>query len=145
MAKLSGHCLCGAVAFELAAPPLTVIHCHCESCRRATSSPMTTFVIARRTDVRFTKGSPKAYASSPGVKRSFCPECGSPLAYESEGRPDQIDLYAASLSNPALVTPVGHVHAQEQLPWLEVLDDLPRYATTSRDGGPMRKGPRPAP
>jgi hypothetical protein len=142
MAKLSGHCLCGEVAFELAGPPLKVLHCHCESCRRSTSSPVTTFVIARRADVRFTQGAPKPYASSPGVKRSFCANCGSPLAYESDRRPDQIDLYAASFSDPASLVPEGHVHAQEQLPWFEVLDELPRYAATSRDAEPMRKGPR---
>src|SRR5262249_9634312 len=98
MVELSGRCFCGAVAFALTGAPLKFLSCHCESCRRATSSPVTTYVIARRTDVRYTRGAPKTYAASPGVKRSFCADCGSPLAYESESRPDHIDLFAASFS-----------------------------------------------
>jgi hypothetical protein len=32
------------------------------------------------------------------------------------------------------------VHVEEQVPWFEVLDDLPRYAKTPRDGEPIRRG-----
>jgi hypothetical protein len=34
------------------------------------------------------------------------------------------------------------VFVNEQLPWFEALDDLPRFATTGRDGAsPIRIGP----
>jgi hypothetical protein len=97
----------------------------------------------RRPDLRYTQGAPKTYASSPGVRRSFCDQCGSPLAYETDERPDQIDLYVCSLAEPATVVPQAHVHAQEQLPWFEILDDLPRYARSSRADAPIGYGPRP--
>jgi hypothetical protein len=143
MSDLFGHCFCGAVTFAVSGRPLKVTHCHCESCRRATSSPVTTFLVVRRPDFRYTQGAPKTYASSLGVRRSFCDQCGSPLAYETDERPDQIDLYVCSLAEPATVVPQAHVHAQEQLPWLEILDDLPRYARSSRADAPIRHGPRP--
>jgi hypothetical protein len=139
MSNLTGHCLCGDVAFVVSAAPLQVVHCHCESCRRTTSSPVTTFLIVQRSDFRYTRGMPRVYASSPGVRRSFCERCGSPIAYETDRRPDHIDLYACSLSDPA-VMPQAHVHVEEQVPWFEVLDDLPRYAKTPRDGEPIRHG-----
>ena len=144
MTSLSGRCLCRAIGFTVSGEPLKVVHCHCESCRRTTSSPLTTFVIVRRADFRYTQGTPTVYASSQGVRRSFCARCGSPLAYESDQRPDAIDLYACSLSDPAAVAPQAHVHADEQLPWLETLDDLPRYGVSTRDTAPLRRGPRPA-
>jgi hypothetical protein len=118
------------------------LHCHCESCRRQTSSPVATFVMVPRSALRFTRGQPKEYASSPGVRRSFCAECGSPIAYRTDKRPDIVDLFAGTLADPATVAASCHVHAAEQLGWFEMLDDLPRYAQGSRNATPMRHGPR---
>ena len=42
----TGRCLCGAIQFEFAGEAVETTHCHCESCRRQTSSPVATF--ARR-------------------------------------------------------------------------------------------------
>jgi hypothetical protein len=143
MGHMTGHCLCGDVAFILTGAPVQIVHCHCESCRRSTSSPVTTFVIMRRNEVRFTQGRPRVFASSPGVRRSFCGRCGSPLAYECDQRPDHIDLYLCSFADPRALIPEAHVHVEEQVAWFEVLDDLPRYGRTPRDGAPIRHGPRP--
>jgi hypothetical protein len=41
-------------------------------------------------------------------------------------------------------TTLRRTHADEQLPWFEMLDDLPRYAQGSRGQTPMRYGPREA-
>jgi hypothetical protein len=139
---ISGRCLCGAIRYECAGGPILVAHCHCESCRRQTSSPVTTFILVPRPTLRFTQGQPKEFASSPGVWRSFCANCGSPIYYRTDRRPDDVDLYALTLDDPAGVTPQCHVHSAEQLPWFEVHDDLPRYATTPRDGASLRRGPR---
>ena len=91
----TGHCLCGAVQFEYDGEPAETVHCHCESCRRQTSSPVATFVLVPRAALRFTCGEPREFASSPGVLRSFCGTCGSPIAYRTERRPDIIDLFVA--------------------------------------------------
>lgn len=139
----TGHCLCGAIQYEYDGEPSRVIHCHCESCRRQTASPVATFVIVPKAALRFTRGQPKEFASSPGVHRSFCDTCGSPIYYRTERRPDVIDLYAGTLSDPELVVPRSHVHVDEQLPWFEILDDLPRYVGSGSDTAtPIRVGPR---
>jgi hypothetical protein len=141
--KIEGGCLCGSIVFQYEGPPNWTLHCHCESCRRATSSPMTTWISVPRSSFRFLKGAPRHFASSQGVRRGFCEHCGSPLTYESERIPDEVHLYAASLVTGATVVPNRHVFVSEQLPWFEVLDELPRYATTSRSGEPpVRIGPR---
>ena len=138
-----GHCLCRAVQFEFEGRPSATFHCHCESCRRATSSPMTTWLTVPRAAFRLIKGEPSVYESSPGVRRGFCAVCGSPLFYGNDKSPDEIDLLAASLGDPTSVSPARHVFVQEQLPWFEVHDQLPRYATTMRSGAPpVRHGPR---
>jgi hypothetical protein len=141
--KVQGRCLCGAVVFQYEATPNWTLHCHCETCRRATSSPMTTWVSVPRSTFVLLKGAPRYYRSSPGVRRGFCETCGSPLTYENDHMADEVHLYAASLSDPAGVSPDRHVFVSEQLPWLEVLDELPRYAASSRPGvAPSRVGPK---
>jgi hypothetical protein len=86
MSKTTGRCLCGALQYEYHGEPEEVIHCHCETCRRHSSSPVATFVMVKASALRFTQGRPKEFASSPGVRRSFCGGCGSPIAYQSERR-----------------------------------------------------------
>ncbi len=142
---IGGRCFCGAIKFHFVGAPNWIVHCHCESCQRATSSPMTTFVSVPRSTLQFTMGAPHYFASSPGVKRGSCETCGSQLTYEKDQLPDEVHLYATSLDDPAnpIVKPSRHIFVDEQLPWFEVHDELPRYATTSQGGAePLRIGPR---
>lgn len=141
--QFTGRCLCGSVTFQFSGEPNWTVHCHCESCRRATSSPMTTWVSVPTSKFAFTKGSPRYFHSSSGVKRGFCENCGSPLTYENHRLPNEIHFYAASLTNSTRVTPTKHVFVSEQVAWLEAADALPRFATTSQGGAaPIRMGPR---
>jgi len=138
----TGRCLCGAIRYEFRGKPEWVVHCHCDSCRRQVSSPLATVVGVLKQNFRFTAGAPNAYASSAGVWRSFCPECGSPIAYEAVRLPDEIHLYHGTLDEPDRLVPTGHVFTEEQLAWFEVDDHLPRYAKGGRGAKPIGHGPR---
>ncbi len=122
-----GRCLCGRVTFEYRGPEIWCGHCHCESCRRATASPLTTWVGVARGACRFTGAEPSAYASSPGVRRLFCSHCGSPIAYESDRWPDETHLYAALIERARDLAPQFHSHVAEKLPWIRLTDGLPQY------------------
>ena len=138
-----GHCLCRAVRFVYAGEPNWTVYCHCESCRRATSSPLTTWISVPREALKFVQGTPRYFDSSPGMRRGFCAACGSPLTYENGGLPGEVHIYAASLDEPNQVAPSRHVFVDEQLEWFEVHDELPRFASTSGGGAsPIRRGPR---
>jgi len=121
-----GHCLCGRTTFEFSGPVMWCGHCHCESCRRATASPFTTWVGVQRGNCRFS-GEPRVHVSSPGVRRYFCAHCGSPIAFDSDRYLEEIHVYAALLENPASVAPQFHVHVGEELPWIVLADGLPQY------------------
>ena len=41
---MRGHCFCGAIAFEVDGATQSCVVCHCESCRRQCSAPMTTYI-----------------------------------------------------------------------------------------------------
>ncbi len=127
MTVRKGRCLCGAVSFEYQGPENWVGHCHCESCRRNTSSPYTTFIGVPRTAFRFTGIEPSVYHSSPGVRRLFCPRCGAPVAYDAGKFPDEIHFYLASLEGASGLEPEFHVFVAEKVPWIELGDGLPKY------------------
>lgn len=127
MTMKRGRCLCGEVAFEYSGPENWRGHCHCESCRRNTSSPFTTFFGVPKTAYRFTGKPPGVYRSSPGVRRYFCANCGTPMAYETDRLPDETHFYAASLEDSAGFAPQFHVHWAERVPWIELSDGLPRH------------------
>jgi len=127
MTTRKGRCLCGAVDYEYDGPENWVGHCHCESCRRNCSAPFTTFVGVPRKAVRMTGITPAVYNSSPGVRRHFCPRCGSPVAYDADKYPDEIHFYLAALEDGSGLTPTFHVFAGEKVPWVELADRLPKY------------------
>lgn len=121
----TGRCLCGQLRYRADGPVLWQMHCHCESCRRATSSPMTTYFDVADGGWRWTGAAPAVHASSPGVERFFCPTCGSPMAYRSDAAAE-MHFLACTLDDPRDVQPEGHDFWEERLPWLLLADDLPR-------------------
>ena len=133
-----GRCLCGLVQFVAHGEPNWVAHCHCESCRRATSAAFATYAGYPAAAVEWTAIAPSAYGSSPGVTRRFCPRCGSPMSFEGERWPGEIHLFVSSFTEPAQFAPQVHVHATEQLAWVHLADGLPRFATTPSEGPALR-------
>jgi hypothetical protein len=77
--------------------------------------------------------------ASPKVRRlstNHRPACGARSA-------EAAALYLGTIEDAAAVAPDGHLHVEEQLPWFEVLDDLPRWRRGRRGGEPpVRQGPR---
>ena len=126
----SGHCLCGAVTFSYEGSENWRGYCHCDSCRRATASPVTTFMGVQNGKWRWTGKAPQTYVSSKGVIRSFCGTCGAQVSYQNEEMPDEIHFYAALLDDPENFLPEVHFHWEEHLPWLAIEDDLPKRSAT---------------
>jgi hypothetical protein len=115
MTTRKGRCLCGAVAYEYDGPENWVGHCHCESCRRNCSAPFTTFVGVPRAAVRMTGVTPDVYPSSPGVRRHFCPRCGSSVFSRSG---DEIEVNLGALDAPNQLTPTYELWTVRREAWL---------------------------
>jgi hypothetical protein len=141
--KLSGGCMCGAVRYEAVGEPTGVIYCHCESCRRHTGAPVSALAGFRRDSVRFTQGERKQYASSVGVGRGFCAECGTTLTWEGDGEElgPLIEIHMGTLDDPGALTPTCHVHHDERLSWFDTAGALPRYREWEVEEGPYRTDP----
>ena len=137
MVDLAGRCLCGQVRWASPGPVLWSGFCHCDSCRRATSSPETAFFGVPSETLTWL-GEAAAHATSAGrVRRLYCAGCGSPMSYEADHWPGEAHLYAASLDDPAVFRPTAHYHYAERLPWLNVSDDLPKYAASAEGKLPL--------
>lgn len=136
----TGSCLCGQIRFRARGRPLWVSHCHCNSCRRNTGAPITTFVGYNKNKVTF-DGQRTIYKSSPGVRRGFCANCGTPLTYESDRCDEEIHFYISIMDEPDEFIPGRHVFHDEHISWLELDDDLPRFSGLDR-GKPSSWGPK---
>ena len=126
---LNGSCLCGGVAYEIAGEPLEMSNCHCSMCRRAHGGAYTTFLKVRRKDFRITSGAERVagYASSPGVTRSFCSECGGKFTFEWDAAPDVLWLAAGTLDDDPGMTPSRHIFVGSKADWFEIHDDLQQF------------------
>jgi hypothetical protein len=133
----AGGCLCGAVRYAAGADPVRVVSCHCAMCRRASGAAFLTFVHFPAGAFAWTRGEPARYRSSAAAERGFCPVCGSTLSMHEAVLADRVQVSLGSLDRPDRVRPDDHVWTSSQLPWLEVVDDRPRFATTS-DAVPSR-------
>jgi hypothetical protein len=101
----TGGCFCGAVRFETEGAPRFLSLCHCESCRRAHAAPSVAWAGFREAQVRLRGETIRVYPSSPGVERSFCGACGSPLAYRGEKWPGETHLPICAFDLPGDMAP----------------------------------------
>jgi len=100
-----------------------------------------TFVGYKKEQLAYTRGKRKFYASSPGVQRGFCADCGTPMTYEADRYPDEVHLTVSTLDNPGAYRPQAHVFFAERVSWMDLEDDLPRYAGLGTGAEPVSWGP----
>jgi hypothetical protein len=127
--------MCGAVRFAATANPVNSMVCHCQSCRRAASSPVVAWLTFSKAEFRFTSGAPREHQSSPKVRRGFCGACGSTLTYEHLDSPESIDVATCSLDAPGAFPPTHHSWLSHDIGWVKFGDGLPTYER-SRFGDP---------
>lgn len=127
-----GGCRCGAVRVRARGHPDYVIYCHCSDCRRSSGAPVSLFVGYRTEQVANERGVTKLYESSPGVSRSFCGDCGTPLSYQDERLPREIYVPIGVFDAPEAFEPEMHDWVSQRLGWLDISDDLPRYQRSSK-------------
>jgi len=130
----SGGCLCGAVRYTLTGPPLRAGICHCLDCRKASGSHFTPFGVWPASAFECA-GEMKVFA-----KRSFCPACGSRIAWLRDG---EAEIMLGSLDDaPTGIVPeyelwIGRREDwMDPLPWAEQFDqDRPESSAEGQLSG----------
>ena len=69
----------------------------------------------------------------PGVRRWTCLTCGSPMVARFDYLPGQVYVPLGVLDQAPDLPPSHHCHAAAQMPWLHLIDDLPRSDASGRD------------
>jgi hypothetical protein len=125
---LTGHCLCGRVCYEADAEIRTIIHCHCETCRRTHASAFSSIGAVPRQRFRWVAGEEllKNFESSPGKFRHFCSVCGSHILAERTGS-EHVMLRLGCLDTPITSHSASHIWRSDCASWYDPKETLPEY------------------
>jgi hypothetical protein len=127
---LTGRCLCGAVRYRIHGAPLTMYHCHCQQCRRASGASFATNLLVRSESFVLEAGAEllAGFESSPGKRRHFCSRCGSPIFSAAAATPSLRSVRGGTLDGDPGLRAVGHFHVASKPAWFEIRDELPQHA-----------------
>ena len=130
--ELTGRCYCGAITIKATKKPQTIAYCHCADCRRWTSAPVTAFAAFDEDAVEFTPNDGQTVSINPGVSRTFCPNCGTPLTGRYDYLPGQVYIGVSVFDQGDDLAPKIHTHESARLKWLHIEDDIERVSATGR-------------
>ncbi len=117
---LAGSCICGAVAYEAAAPITRFVTCHCSRCRKASGAASAANLYVRPDTFKWTRGEGLVrrfdLPEAKSFATSFCSRCGSPVPHPTRsGR--EVIVPAGSLDVDPGVTPSERTHLESRAPW----------------------------
>ncbi len=122
---LKGSCLCGSVRYEADCDAGPIIHCHCQTCRKAHSAAFSSVMPISQKSFKWVDGSEllNSFESSSGKNRYFCSTCGSQLIAE---RPDVglVLLRMGCLDTKVTDRPDAHIWRSDAAPWYNPDDEI---------------------
>lgn len=139
--RATGHCLCGAVSYEVRGPLRDILLCHCEECRHWLGT-VGAFTATREDDLTFVEDRGLGWIDSPNsdrhARRGFCAECGSSLFWRpADG--ERIHIAAGTLDLPAGLRIAGHWYTRQADEWdAPTNSDLPKDSELSTMEVPWR-------
>lgn len=129
---ITGQCYCGAIRFQATQPPKTVTYCHCSDCRRVTGAPVAAFAAFDEKTISFSPNEGREISINPGVIRSFCDMCGSPITGRYDYIPNTVYIGIGLLDQADDYPPELHSHEGNRLNWLHIDDTLERHPGSAR-------------
>jgi hypothetical protein len=134
-----GSCLCGAAAFEVHGPALSMQSCHCQRCRRARGAAHGTNIFYKLDQLRWTRGeemrSEYKLPEARVLTTSFCRQCGGALPRLIRHL-NLAAIPAGCLDTDPGMRPQRHVFTNYKAPWFEITDGLPQFG----EGPPSPSG-----
>lgn len=118
---ISGGCYCGNIRFKIQESPHLSVNCHCNNCRRAVGAQSVAWIIVKKASFSWGKGNPVRYQTETEAWRTFCPDCGSSLTYESPTRPDDMDVTTGSMDHPVDFPPTEDAYLMYRIPWVSTV------------------------
>ena len=121
-----GRCLCGAVAFTVAADLKDPIACHCSQCR-CQSGHVFSAAAAPKSALRFSRDEGlRWYRHSDIATRGFCETCGSTLFWRADEGAD-VMVAMGALDDTRDLRLSGHFQVDFKGDYYRVADGLPQH------------------
>ena len=128
---LTGHCMCGAVSFEISEPLVGGVYCHCKRCQRRTGTAFSTSGLTTPGSFSITAGEDAIKRYEPGDggwNKSFCSDCGSHVFTTNPENSELIGVRLGALDDDPGIRPVAHQYVAYAAAWDSIPDDgLPRF------------------
>ncbi len=128
--RLSGRCLCGAVAFAFEADKRNVTACHCSQCRQWAGNFWTS-VNAPFAALKFSSGARSVswFRSSSYARRGFCKTCGASLFWQADRldeHKDRIAIAAGCVDSPTGLQLTEHIFTASKGDYYAIADGVPQ-------------------
>ena len=121
---LKGSCLCGGVRFTIDGAVRTPGACHCVQCRKqsghhwaAASAPDTALAVS---------GEVRWYSATPGIRRGFCPVCGSFLFWK-DAASDHTAFALGAIDGPTGLRLSRHIFVAGKGDYYDIADGVPQW------------------
>jgi len=126
---LTGGCLCGAVRFELGAPPKGAGYCHCTRCQRRTGTAASAQAHVDGDAFDLLAGEVTWWRHPDGgFEKGFCAACGGHLLSRNPDDHAQLNVRMSAFDEDPGVRPSYRAWVAFAASWEPIPDDgLPRY------------------
>jgi hypothetical protein len=127
---LTGGCGCGAVRFEIDAPLVRALYCHCTRCQHRTGSGGGATALAEPGSVRVIRGEEQLRTWWPegGWGKVFCGACGSGVFICDPADREFKGVRLGAFDGDPGVRPRAHQFVAYAARWEPIPDDgLPRF------------------
>jgi hypothetical protein len=132
---LTGGCNCGAVRYEVTAPPTGAGYCHCRRCQRRSGTAASVNASLEAGSFHLLRGHEQLRAWKPGDgwEKWFCGECGSSLFSRSPEDPEIVGVRMGTFDADPGVRPSRRQFVAYAAAWEPIPDDgLPRFPESAR-------------
>lgn len=128
--RVTGGCLCGAVAYEADGPFPVFQYCHCSRCRRFTGSAHAANLFCPPGQFRWTKGADNvqtfALPSARFFATAFCKTCGSSMPWTNQ-MGSMVIIPAGTLEASPPIAPRANIMWASRAPWYVAASELPTH------------------
>jgi hypothetical protein len=132
MTERTASCRCGRLRATVTGEPVRVSACHCLSCKKRSGSAFAVQARWPKAEVTIegrSKTFEKVADSGNRATFHFCPECGSDVHYEIDGKFDDkfnglVAIPLGAFDDPYFAPPSFSVWEERKHDWVEITGDV---------------------
>lgn len=138
---IAGGCACGAVRYEITAPPIAAYACCCKDCQTLTGSAFSLALPVFRKDFRITLGEPGSWVrtaqSGNEIPQRLCATCGVRLYTEPPLSPETVTVRPGTLDEADWIQPAAAYWMSSAQAWTRFPEGTLLYDTQPDDFRPV--------